>query len=59
MNNEKNSLEIKIYMQKMENIFNHVISMMEDNQKYVFSSACTSNLDLYFYYVNKINELRS
>jgi len=58
MNNEETIFKIKLYREKMENLFNHVLSMMENNPKYVFSGACSANLDLYFYYMDKIYKLK-
>jgi len=49
--------KIKIYHIKRDNIWNHIIVMLKLDHKYVFSKACDSNLDLYFYYCDKIDDL--
>jgi hypothetical protein len=60
--NEINKIEIYnnniiIEKRKANNLINGIVSMIKDNNKYVFSDACSYNLDLYFKCINQINEM--
>lgn len=49
--------DIELYKIKAHNIFDHMIMLLKLKEKYVFSEACESNLNLYFSYYIKIKEL--
>lgn len=44
----------KSYQQKAHNIFVHIMLMINKNKKYIFTEACSANLKLYFYYIEKM-----
>jgi len=54
---EKN-IKLKLLNKKLNNIFNHILLMIDSNSKYVFSEACEFNLKRYFNISNQINEIK-
>ena len=48
---------IQKYKHAADYILNHIILMLQTKHKYVFSEACTTNLDMYFKYLSKIRLL--
>jgi len=49
--------QIVILKKKCNDMIKHICDLLKDNPKYVFSKACSDNLDLYFKWINYVTLL--
>jgi hypothetical protein len=57
INKIENENHIILEKRKADLLITGVVKMITDHPRYIYSDACTMNLDLYFKSINKINEL--
>ncbi len=53
-----NNQQLNLLYYRANKLFDHIIRMINDNDKYVFSEACECNLKIYFQLLDKINLLK-
>jgi hypothetical protein len=51
--------QLNLLHYRANKLFEHIIRMIEDYPKYIFSDACEYNLKIYFQLLDKINLLKS
>jgi len=48
----------KVYEHKIKNLLSHIFKRLQWSNNYVGTSAFTCNVDMYFKYIDKLDELK-